>query len=160
MLRHPDVQKSGCTRTGVPLYAWVSEDLSKTVTEELVVEALEQASIKEGACCVSKRCWKQRSAWTGEHEWKKLQRKTEIRQKEIERLEAATKEIPELWKERAATRIAVQRALLDDGHKKNEELAGKFLLVLECRDTQTDRKRVVAEGQKKTKRFVFGRKVA
>ena len=148
MLRHPDVQRSGCTRTGVPLYACVSEDLSKTVTEELVVEALEQASIKEGACCVSKRCWKQRRAWTGEHEWKKLQRKTEIRQKEIERLEAATKEIPELWEERAATR------------QKNEELAGKFLLVLECRDTQTDRKRVVAEGQKKTKRFVFGRNVA
>ena len=44
--------------------------------------------------------------------------------------------------------------------QKNEELAGKFLLVLECRDTQTGRKRVVAEGQKKTKRFVFGRKVA
>ena len=126
MLRHPDVQRSGCTRTGVPLYVCVSEDLSKTVTEELVVEALEQASIKEGACCVSKRCWKQRRAWTGEHEWKKLQRKTEIRQKEIERLEAATKEIPELWEERAATRIAVQRALLDDGHKKAKNWLGSF----------------------------------
>lgn len=126
MLRHPDVQRSGCTRTGVPLYACVSEDLSKTVTEELVVEALEQASIKEGACCVSKRCWKQRRAWTGEHEWKKLQRKTEIEQKEIERLEAATKEIPELWEERAATRIAVQRALLDDGHKKAKNWLGSF----------------------------------
>ena len=126
MLRHPDVQRSGCTRTGVPLYACVSEDLSKTVTEELVVEALEQASIKEGACCVSKRCWKQRRAWTGEHEWKKLQRKTEIQQKEIERLEAATKEIPELWEERAATRIAVQRALLDDGHKKTKNWLGSF----------------------------------
>ena len=126
MLRHPDVQRSGCTRTGVLLYACVSEDLSKTVTEELVVEALEQASIKEGACCVSKRCWKQRRAWTGEHEWKKLQRKTEIQQKEIERLEAATKEIPELWEERAATRIAVQRALLDDGHKKTKNWLGSF----------------------------------
>ena len=126
MLRHPDVQRSGCTRTGVPLYVCVSEDLSKTVTEELVVEALEQSSIKEGACCVSKRCWKQRRAWTGEHEWKKLQRKTEIRQKEIERLEAATKEIPELWEERAATRIAVQRALLDDGHKKTKNWLGSF----------------------------------
>ena len=126
MLRHPDVQRSGCTRTGVPLYVCVSEDLSKTVTEELVVEALEQASIKEGACCVSKRCWKRRRAWTGEHEWKKLQRKTEIRQKEIERLEAATKEIPELWEERAATRIAVQRALLDDGHKKAKNWLGSF----------------------------------
>ena len=126
MLRHPDVQRSGCTRTGVPLYVCVSEDLSKTVTEELVVEALEQASIKEGACCVSKRCWKQRRAWTGEHEWKKLQRKTEIRQKEIERLEAATKEIPELWEERAATRIAVQRALLDDGHEKAKNWLGRF----------------------------------
>ena len=71
-------------------------------------------------------CWKQRRAWTGEHEWKKLQRKTEIRQKEIERLEAATKEIPELWKERAATRIAVQRALLDDGHKKTKNWLGSF----------------------------------
>lgn len=74
MLRHPNVQRSGCTRIGVSLYACVSEDLSKTVTEELVVEALEQARIKEGACCVSKRCWKQRGAWTEEYEWKKLQK--------------------------------------------------------------------------------------
>ena len=78
------------------------------------------------ALVASKRCWKQRRAWTGEHEWKKLQRKTEIRQKEIERLEAATKEIPELWEERAATRIAVQRALLADGHKKTQNWLGRF----------------------------------
>lgn len=48
MLRHPNVQRRGCTRIGVSLYACVSEDLSKTVTEELVAGALEQASIKEG----------------------------------------------------------------------------------------------------------------
>ena len=44
--------------------------------------------------------------------------------------------------------------------QKNAELAGKVLLVLGCRDTETGRKRVVTAEQKKTKRFVFGRQVA
>lgn len=44
---------------------------------------------------------------------------TEIRRKEIKQLEVAMKEIRELREERAATRIAVERVLLDDTQKKS-----------------------------------------
>ena len=47
-LLHPDVQRRGCTRVEILLYACGAEDLSKTVAEELVAEALELANTEEG----------------------------------------------------------------------------------------------------------------
>ena len=45
---HPDVKKRGCTRLEISLYACDTEDLSQTVAEELIAEALELANTKEG----------------------------------------------------------------------------------------------------------------
>ena len=47
-LLHPDVQSRGSTQVEISLYACASEDLSKTVAEELVAGALELANTKEG----------------------------------------------------------------------------------------------------------------
>ena len=43
-LLHPDVQRRGCTRVEISLYACDTEDLSTTVAEELIAEALELAN--------------------------------------------------------------------------------------------------------------------
>lgn len=48
MLRHPKVQRRGCTTIEVSLYTCASEDLSRTVAEELVAKALELANTKKG----------------------------------------------------------------------------------------------------------------
>ena len=45
---HPDVQRRGCTRLEISLYACDTEDLSQTVAEELIAEALELANTEEG----------------------------------------------------------------------------------------------------------------
>ena len=45
---HQDVQRRGCTRVEISLYACDTEDLSQTVVEELIVEALELVNIEEG----------------------------------------------------------------------------------------------------------------
>ena len=44
---HPNVQKRGCTRLEISLYACDTEDLSQTVAEEPIAEALELANTKE-----------------------------------------------------------------------------------------------------------------
>ena len=43
-LLHPDVQRRGCTLVEISLYACDTEDLSTTVAEELILEALELAN--------------------------------------------------------------------------------------------------------------------
>ena len=45
---HPDVQRRGCTRLEISLYACDTKDLSQTVAEELIAEALELANTEEG----------------------------------------------------------------------------------------------------------------
>ena len=45
---HPDVQRRGCTRLEISLYACDTECLSQTVAEELIAEALELANTEEG----------------------------------------------------------------------------------------------------------------
>ena len=45
---HPDVQKRGCTRVEISLYACDTEDLSQTVAKKLIAEALEPVSTEEG----------------------------------------------------------------------------------------------------------------
>ena len=45
---YPDVQIRGCTRLEFSLYACDTEDLSQTVAEELIAEALELMNTKEG----------------------------------------------------------------------------------------------------------------
>ena len=45
---HPDVQRRGCTRLEISLFACDTEDLSQTVAEELIAEALELANTEEG----------------------------------------------------------------------------------------------------------------
>ena len=45
---HPDVQRRGCTRLEISLYACDTEDLFQTVAEELIAEALELANTEEG----------------------------------------------------------------------------------------------------------------
>ena len=45
---HPDVQRRGCTRVEILLYACDTEDLSQTVTEKLIAEALEPVNTEEG----------------------------------------------------------------------------------------------------------------
>ena len=47
-LLHLDVQRRGCTRVEILLYACEEEDLSKSVAEELVAEAMELANTEEG----------------------------------------------------------------------------------------------------------------
>ena len=47
-LAHPDVQRRGCTRVEISLYACDTEDLSTTVAEGLIAEALELANTEEG----------------------------------------------------------------------------------------------------------------
>ena len=45
---HPDVQRRGCTRLEISLYACDTEDLFQTVAEELIAEALKLANTEEG----------------------------------------------------------------------------------------------------------------
>ena len=45
---HPDVQRRGCTRIEILLYACDTEDFSQAVAEELIAEALELVNTKEG----------------------------------------------------------------------------------------------------------------
>ena len=47
-LLHPDVQRRGCTRVEISLYPCNTEDLSTTVAEELIAEALVLANTEEG----------------------------------------------------------------------------------------------------------------
>ena len=50
---HPDVQRRGCTRLEISLYACDTEDLSQTVAEELIAKALELANTEEGLFVVA-----------------------------------------------------------------------------------------------------------
>ena len=78
----------------------------------------------------------------------KVRENTEIRRRELEQLEAATQEIRELREERAATKFAVEKALVNDREtKKISEQAGKVFHILGFRVTQTGRKRVVLLGE-------------
>ena len=45
---HQDVRRRGCTRVEISLYACDTEDLSQTVAEELIAEALELVNTEEG----------------------------------------------------------------------------------------------------------------
>ena len=74
----------------------------------------------------------------------KIQKQAELRRRELERLEAATKETISLRKEERETRTTVERALLEET-KKIAEHAGKVSRILGYRTTQTGKKWVVLQ---------------